>query len=66
MPEVVERAGTTEDTVSILVDAADPSKVLKISSNLVPEIRGPLVEFLKANRDVFAWSHSDMVGLTPK
>ena len=66
MPEAVEMAGTTEDTVSILVDAADPSKVLKTGSNLVLEIRGPLVEFLKANLDVFAWSHSDMVGLTPK
>ena len=43
MPEMVERVGTTEDTMSILVDAYDPSKVLKIGSNLGPKVRGPLV-----------------------
>lgn len=32
IPEHVERAGAAEDTISVLVDAKDPTKVLKIGS----------------------------------
>lgn len=66
IPEHVERAGAAEDTISILVDANDPSKVLKIGSQLGPALRDRLVFFLKKNLDVFAWSHTDMVGVDPK
>ena len=66
IPEYVERAGAAEDTISILVDAHDSSKVLKIGSQLSPELRERLTIFLKANLDVFAWSHDDMVGIDPK
>lgn len=34
MPEIVKTAGTMEDTIPIPVEAHDPSKVLKIGSNL--------------------------------
>lgn len=66
MPDIAERAGTTDDTVSILVDEHEPSKVVKIGSHLGLKMRGPLVEFSKANLDVVAWSHSDMVWNDPK
>ncbi|XP_074374821.1 uncharacterized protein LOC141715244 [Apium graveolens] len=65
IPEHVERAGAAEDTISILVDAHDSSKVLKIGSQLSPELREKHTIFLKANLDVFAWSHADMVGIDP-
>lgn len=66
IPEHVEKAGAVEDTISILVDALDPSKVLKIGSQLSLDLRERLTVFLKANIDVFAWSHDDMVGIKPK
>ncbi|XP_074327404.1 uncharacterized protein LOC141665323 [Apium graveolens] len=65
MPPMVERAGAAEDTIPILVDPNDPSKVLRIGSNLSPDLREDLAHFLKENLDVFAWSHSDMIGIDP-
>ena len=38
----------------------------KIGTTLSPEIRSMLVQFLKENLDVFAWSHEDMPGISPK
>ena len=66
MPEYVERAGATEDTLSIPVDNDDPTRILKIGSHLNPETRDDLVTFFKANLDVFALSHAEMVGIDPK
>ena len=63
--EYVERAGAAEDTISIPVDNDDPAQILKTGSHLNPETRDALVSFLKANLDVFAWSHADMVGIDP-
>lgn len=65
IPEHVERAGVAEDTISILVVAQDPSKFLKIGSQLTPKLRERLTKFLKANLDVFAWSHEDNIGIDP-
>ena len=33
---------------------------------LCPEMRTRLIEFLKENLDVFAWSHKDIPGISPK
>ena len=33
---------------------------------LCPEMRTRLIEFLKENLDVFAWSHEDMPGIFSK
>ena len=63
MPEVVRVVGPAEDTIPISVDKEDPTKVLHIGSQLEPELREKLIKFLKANLDVFAWSHDDMVGI---
>ena len=37
----------------------------KIGTPLSPEMRLMLVQFLKENLDVFAWSHKDMRGIFP-
>ncbi|XP_074337040.1 uncharacterized protein LOC141674218 [Apium graveolens] len=65
MPPMVERAGAAKDTIPILVDPNDPSKVLRIGSNLSLDLREDLARFLRENLDVFAWSHSDMIGIDP-
>uniref|UniRef100_A0A803NHW4 Uncharacterized protein n=1 Tax=Cannabis sativa TaxID=3483 RepID=A0A803NHW4_CANSA len=40
-----------------------PTKKLKIGR--VPEIKFELIKFLRANLDIFAWSHEDTVGINP-
>ena len=44
----------------------ETSKTTKIGTTLSPEMRTKLVQFLKENLDVFAWSHEDMPGISPK
>ena len=39
------------------------NKTTKIGMTLSPEIRTRLIQFLKENLDVFAWSHEDMPGI---
>ncbi|XP_059441915.1 uncharacterized protein LOC132174241 [Corylus avellana] len=40
------------------------NKVVKIGSQLSSEVRESLVTFLKANLEVFAWTHEDMAGIS--
>ncbi|XP_074324019.1 uncharacterized protein LOC141660940 [Apium graveolens] len=61
-----ENMGLAEDTIEIPVDEKDPSKVLRIGSQLAPRLKEGLSIFLLANLDVFAWNHSDMVGINPE
>jgi len=40
--------------------------MIRIGTTLSPEMRTRLVQFLKENLDVFAWSHKDMPGISTK
>ena len=66
MPETQVKIGAAGDTLEIQVDEADATKVLKVGMQLPVDIQEALVAFLKRNLDVFAWCHSDMVGIDPK
>ncbi|XP_074322718.1 uncharacterized protein LOC141659690 [Apium graveolens] len=66
IPMPTEKMGPSEDTIEIPVDEKDPSKVLRIGSQLTPRLKEGLSKFLLENLDVFAWSHSDMVGIDPE
>lgn len=58
-----EKWGTpVEDLVSVSICATDPTKTVKVCSNLSEE-RERLINFLHEHHDVFAWSHSDMPGI---
>ena len=39
--------------------------MLKLGKNLSCELKEELTHFLKANLDVFAWTHKDMVRIHP-
>ncbi|XP_074323995.1 uncharacterized protein LOC141660915 [Apium graveolens] len=65
IPMPAEKTGPAEDTVSVPVNKDDPSKVFKVGSQLSDEMKERLTRFLVKNLDVFAWSHSDMVGIDP-
>lgn len=51
-------------TIDVLVNGDDPNKVLKVGSQLGTEVMRDLVGFLRTNIDVFAWTHSDMCGIS--
>ena len=42
------------------------TKTTRIGTTLSPKMRTRLIQFLKENIDVFAWSHEDMSGISPK
>ena len=42
------------------------TKTMRIGMTLSLEMRTRLIQFLKENLHVFAWSHEDMLGISPK
>ena len=52
------------ETVTLVED--EITKTTRIGTTLSPEMRTKLIQFLKENIDVFAWSHEDMSGISPK
>ncbi|XP_065625344.1 uncharacterized protein LOC112037214 [Quercus suber] len=42
----------------------EPNKTTRIGTTLSPKMRTKLIQFLKENLDVFAWSHDDMPGIS--
>ena len=44
----------------------EANKTTKIGTTLSPKMRTRLIQFLKENLNVFAWSHEDMPGIAPK
>lgn len=57
-PEIVEKLETVE-----LVEG-DPSKTTQLGTTLNLVTREGIINFLKNNLDVFAWSHKDMPGIS--
>ena len=47
------------------IDDLGTARRVKIGTSLSPEIREAIIACLRRNRDVFAWSHSDMKGVDP-
>ena len=41
----------------------EPEKTTKIRTTMSKELKKKLVQFLKGNLDVFAWSHKNMPGI---
>ena len=52
------------ETVALVEDGT--AKTTRIGTTLSPEMRTRLIEFLKENLDVFAWSHEDIPGISLK
>ena len=59
-----------EDKVEALeeVELAEgqATKTMRIRTMLSTEVRARLIQFLKENLDVFAWSHEDIPGIAPE
>ncbi|GKV50967.1 hypothetical protein SLEP1_g57644, partial [Rubroshorea leprosula] len=59
-PEDETRAALVEDVEEVQIDDKDPSRKTQIGTKLNPEERAELIAFLRANKDVFAWTSADM------
>uniref|UniRef100_A0A2N9FKC7 RNase H type-1 domain-containing protein n=1 Tax=Fagus sylvatica TaxID=28930 RepID=A0A2N9FKC7_FAGSY len=51
------------DTIEL--EDGRPERTTKIGADLPPKMKKSLVQFSKDNKDVFAWSHEDMLGINP-
>ena len=65
---VIEEKGENKmealETVALVED--EITKTTRIGTTLSPKMRTRLIQFLKENLDIFAWSHEDMPGISPK
>ena len=62
----VERdVGPMDKQEEVCIDEQNTAKVIKIRKNVEVVVRTQLVEFLQRKLDVFAWSHKDMVRISP-
>ena len=47
------------------LDESNLEKFTKIGTSMEEKMKQELIGFLKQNKDVFAWSHEDMLGIDP-
>ena len=55
----------TETLKNIPLDENNPERCTRVGADLEEKNKKDLVQFLKKNTDVFAWSHEDMSGIDP-
>ena len=47
------------------MDKSNPEKFIRIGTSIEEKTKQDLIQFLKKSKDVFAWSHEDMLGIDP-
>ncbi|GKV29192.1 hypothetical protein SLEP1_g38140 [Rubroshorea leprosula] len=57
------RATLVEDVEEVQIDNRDPNKKTQIRTRLNPKERAELIAFLRANKDIFAWTSADMLAI---
>ncbi|GKU99640.1 hypothetical protein SLEP1_g12455 [Rubroshorea leprosula] len=62
-PKDETRAAPVEDVEEVQIDDRDPTKKTQIGTRLSLGERTELIAFLRANKDVFAWTSVDMPGI---
>ena len=56
-------AEPTEVLEDVLLQQDDPKKSTRIGTSMKEKMKEDLVQFLRKNIDVFAWSHENMPGI---
>ena len=62
--EVLTRPEASEELEQVSLDD-DPEHLAYIGSKLAEDLKGHLTQFLRQNKDVFAWKQADMGGIDP-
>ena len=52
--------GPVGELEDVPVNSANAERCLKLGKDLALDVKSQLIDFLKANLDVFAWNHNDM------
>ena len=63
--EVLTRPEPSEELEPVSLDD-DPEHLAYIGSKLPKDLKGLLTQFLRQNREVFAWTQADMGGIDPE
>ena len=61
-----KRENKIEALEAVALAENETTKTTRIGTMLSLGMRTRLIQFLKENLDVFAWSHEDMLGISPK
>ncbi|KAL0312143.1 UNVERIFIED_CONTAM: Retrovirus-related Pol polyprotein from transposon gypsy [Sesamum radiatum] len=61
-----ERIEPVEKYKEIELVPGEPEKTTRIGSQMAPETETLTIDFLRKNRDIFAWSPSDFQGIDPQ
>ena len=62
--EVLTQPEPSEELEPVTLDD-DPEHLAYIGSKLAKDLKGLLTQFLRQNRDIFAWKQADMGGIDP-
>ena len=62
--EVLTRPEPSEELEPVSLDD-DPEHLAYIGAKLAKDLKGLLTQFLRQNRDIFAWKQADMGGIDP-
>ena len=62
----MKEAGPVGTLVDVPIDLSDTTRVVKIGASLGRTVMFKLIELLRTNNNVFAWSHADMCGISPE
>ncbi|XP_012857161.1 PREDICTED: uncharacterized protein LOC105976442 [Erythranthe guttata] len=65
VPDDSIKLAAVEELKLIELTPGDGSKLLRVGSDLDPEMEKQLVKFLRHNGDVFAWKAQDLSGIPP-
>ncbi|KAK0589177.1 hypothetical protein LWI29_010709 [Acer saccharum] len=55
-----------EPTQEVALDPEDPGRTVKVGASLSVHVKTLLITLLRKYKDVFSWSHEDMLGVDPK
>jgi len=62
----IEGITISEKTEDVNINPNDTTKIMKVLKDLEEGINKGLIRFLRNNKDMFAQTHSDMVGIDPR
>ena len=62
----IENIKLLEEVTPISIHLDYPDRHVMIGTKLIEELRKALVEFLKKNYNVFAWSQGNILGIYPQ
>ena len=63
--EVDELEITIEELEEVSLDESDPDKKVLVGTLLSKKEKDELILFLRRNKDIFSWSHRDILGVDP-